>query len=372
MSLKDNFNQALKELLKNEGLVGDGVKASGNKNDADRFKDSVPEGPGGESLAPGSGFAPEETAAPEGYATGISDSIGNGEYREAPEPSAEDFIQSVHNRNSPDPFADFDEPVTGGTSEPSRAERGERPERFEYATSEQPSRNSGGNGGYYNSTRSGTQQGGGNYESAPYNNGRRTDSGQTYPGTGGAYGGRPYGESSYGGRPYGGGFRGGRPPENPYYETEETTVISRNTRISGDVSSFANITVEGSVQGDIKLTKNINVSGKIVGNIECNNAVMAGAQMQGSIASKGQVQMDHDSVLLGNIATQYLDLNGRIKGSVDVGGKAEFKNDAVIVGDITASTISVIDGAVIKGYVNTTFMQESTSNVFPEAITVGE
>ena len=156
------------------------------------------------------------------------------------------------------------------------------------------------------------------------------------------------------------------------HETEETTIISRNTRISGDISSFANINVEGSVQGNIKLTKNIAVSGKVVGNIECNNAVMAGAQMQGSISSKGQVQIDHDSILLGDIDTQYLDLNGRIQGNVEVGGKAEFKNDAIIVGDITASTISVIDGAIIRGFVNTTFMQDSTSNVFPEAITVGD
>ena len=380
MSLKDNFNQALKELLKNEGLVGDGLKGSGNK-DADKFRDAVPESSGGESLTPGGPvFSPEETyGAPEGYATGISDRLSEpSRQAESPEPSPEDFIQSVHNRNSPDPFADFDEPVTEAT-EPARGERTQRPERFEYTTSEQPGKAAPGNeygsagnsgGGYDNSA----------YGNAAYGSSPRGDSGQTYPKTGGAYGGRPYGESSYGNRPYGGGyapgagssFRGGRPPENPYYETEETTIISRNTRINGDVSSFANITVEGSVQGDIKLTKNINVSGKVVGNIECNNAVMAGAQMQGSIASKGQVQMDHDSVLLGNIATQYLDLNGRIKGSVDVGGKAEFKNDAVIVGDITASTISVIDGAVIKGYVNTTFMQESTANVFPEAITVGE
>lgn len=380
MSLKDNFNQALKELLKNEGLVGDGLKGSGSKKEADRFKDTVPESLAGESLAPSEGYAPDSDmqdgynapdpfgapSAPEGYATGISDRMSDR--TNSPEPSAEDFIQSVHNRNSPDPFADFDDTNTDASSEPVRPSRTERPERFEYTTSEQPSENARqrgyGSGNGYNASGGGEQ---------------RADSGQTFPRTGGSYGGRPYGESSYGGRPYGGGyapsgngFRGGRPPENPYYETEETTIISRNTRINGDVSSFANITVEGSVQGDIKLTKNINVSGKVVGNIECNNAVMAGAQMQGSIASKGQVQMDHDSVLLGNIATQYLDLNGRIKGSVDVGGKAEFKNDAVIVGDITASTISVIDGAVIKGYVNTTFMQESTSNVFPEAITVGE
>lgn len=358
MSLKDNFNQALRELLKNEGMVGDGLKNSGSSSEAEKFRDTVPD-MAGEDLNPGS--APERFDAPDGYATGYSGSAAPE--REA-EPSPEDFIRSVHNRNSPDPFADFDD--APGEDAPAYDRTGadrRRPERFEYTTSE----------------REGTSSEGARAAADNSYSDRRADSGQSFPRTNGSYGGRPYGESSYGGRPYGGGFapaggsfRGGRPPENPYYETEETTIISRNTRINGDVSSFANINVEGSVQGDIKLTKNISVSGKVVGNIECNNAVMAGAQMQGSISSKGQVQMDHDSVLLGNIATQYLDLNGRIKGSVDVGGKAEFKNDAVIVGDITASTISVIDGAVIKGYVNTTFMQESTSNVFPEAITVGE
>lgn len=372
MSLKDNFNQALRELLKNEGMVGEGLKnAPGNKTEADKFRDNVPDMQG-EDLTPSSSGYSGEYTAPEGYATGYSESPAP----EQPEPSAEDFIKSVHNRNSPDPFADFDDTPGEDTATDSNRRDADRsrPERFEYTTSEQ-------NGGRYSQT----EPAGRNSRGSDDYGDRRGDSGQSYPRTSGSYGGRPYGESSYGGRPYGGfsptgggagagggGFRGGRPPENPYYETEETTIISRNTRINGDISSFANINVDGSVQGDIKLTKNISVSGKVVGNIECNNAVMAGAQMQGSISSKGQVQMDHDSVLLGNIATQYLDLNGRIKGSVDVGGKAEFKNDAVIVGDITASTISVIDGAVIKGYVNTTFMQESTSNVFPEAITVGE
>lgn len=267
MSLKDNFNQAVKDFLKKDGMVGD-----------DPFKGSV-------------NTTQEDTSdrSKNSYGTSYTDNLraAAGSYKQ-------------------DPFAenDFDAP-----------------------------------------------------EDIP----PQSASGNTYRQPAGSY--TP---------PTGNSFRGGRPPETPYYETEETTIISRNTRISGDISSFANINVEGSVQGDIRLTKNISVSGKVVGNIECNNAVMAGAQMQGCITSKGQVQMDHDSVLLGNIDTQYLDLNGRIKGNVEVGGKAEFKNDAVIVGDITASTISVIDGAVIKGYVNTTFMQESTTNVFPDAIVVGE
>ena len=59
--------------------------------------------------------------------------------------------------------------------------------------------------------------------------------------------------------------------------------------------------------------------------------------------------MDSDTILLGNINTQYADVNGKVKGNIEVGGKAELGSDAVIIGDINASTISVLDGAVIQG-----------------------
>ncbi len=163
------------------------------------------------------------------------------------------------------------------------------------------------------------------------------------------------------------------PADPVFYESEETTVISRNIVITGGtITGFANVHIDGSIKCDVRITKDVNVTGKVVGDITCNNAVMSGSSIQGSIASKGQVRMDRDSVLLGDISTEYLDINGRVKGSVAVGGKAEFKTDAVVVGDITASTITVLDGAVIKGYVNTTFLQDSETNVFPDAITVSD
>jgi cytoskeletal protein CcmA (bactofilin family) len=112
------------------------------------------------------------------------------------------------------------------------------------------------------------------------------------------------------------------------------------------------------------------MSGRVVGDIECNNSSFTGASMQGSVMSKGQVQLDRDSLLLGDITAQYLNINGKIKGNVDVGGKAEFKSEAYILGNISAATITVIDGANIQGYVNTTAFRDSTANVFPESITV--
>ncbi|MFA5658217.1 MAG: polymer-forming cytoskeletal protein [Oscillospiraceae bacterium] len=162
------------------------------------------------------------------------------------------------------------------------------------------------------------------------------------------------------------------PIESPYHDVEEQTIISRNTIIEGSVRSFANVTLEGSVKGDIQSTKNASISGKLIGNLDCNNASMLGSQMQGSILSKGQVKFDRDSLILGNINAVYLDMNGKVKGNIDINGKAEFKSDAYVIGDINVATLTVLEGATISGHVNTTYLQEAPSNIFPEMISMGD
>lgn len=109
----------------------------------------------------------------------------------------------------------------------------------------------------------------------------------------------------------------------------------------------------------------------MVGDIKCNNANMNSAAMQGNLNLKGKVRMDRDTILIGDLSSQYADVNGRIRGKLEIGGKAELKRDAIVFGDINASTIAVTDGAIIQGYVNTTFLsKEDSRSVFPEAISV--
>ncbi len=276
MSLKDNFNQAVKELLKRDGLVGSDLsKNSRQKSELDRYLDTPPQPAKEEPLR------------------------------------AADEIPETEN-------------LSYAKERPQRAYAPEN----DYGMAQGSTVSNAAGGGF----------GGGNNPPPPASEPRAM----------------------------------GRQPETPYFETEETTVISRNTIIDGNIRSFANITIEGSVKGDVQITKNAAVSGKIVGDLACNNATMTGSSMQGNIVSKGQVKLDRDSLILGDISAQYLDMNGKIKGNVDIGGKAEFKSDAIIFGNINASTITVLDGATIQGFVNTTFLQETASNVFPDAIAVSD
>ncbi len=156
-------------------------------------------------------------------------------------------------------------------------------------------------------------------------------------------------------------------------DDNETTIISRNTVIDGNVRSFANMSIDGNIKGNVETTKDIDLNGKIVGNIACNNASLRTSQIQGNIQMKGNAFMERDTLLIGDLSSTYANVNGKIKGNMAITGKAEFKSDAVIFGDISASTITVNDGAIIQGYVSTTFLnKEESKNIFPDAITIGD
>lgn len=154
-------------------------------------------------------------------------------------------------------------------------------------------------------------------------------------------------------------------------ETDELTVISKNTVIDGNVNSLANMRIDGNVKGNVQTTRDVDMSGKVIGDITCNNAGMNSAAMQGNVLLKGRMKMDRDTILIGDLSSQQADINGRIRGKLDIVGKAELKRDAIVFGDINASTLSVIEGAIVQGYVNTTFLSKDDSrNVFPEAISL--
>jgi cytoskeletal protein CcmA (bactofilin family) len=327
MSLKDNFNQAIKEILRRDGAAAPASQAelerlakegkaptvasiaSGNDTTADNFGDM--------NLAPsGSPRVSDADALLRSVRGGDIDGVSRTDSVSYPKGSA---VEALLGNDIPDDYPDYSS-AGRAPGEPRRAEPA----------------------GNYGSDETGyTSQG-------------------AYA-TQGAY--APGGYSAY-------AAAGVGPVNTERFEAEETTIISRNTVIDGNIRAFANVSIEGSVKGDVKITKDITMSGRVVGNIECNNTSLMGASMQGSVVSKGQVQLDRDSLLLGDISAQYVNINGKIRGNIEIGGKAEFKSEAYVLGNISAATITVIDGANIQGYVNTTAFREVSGSVFPESISV--
>lgn len=364
MGIKDNFSQAVKELWKKDGQ-GD----SSSNNNGGTMLDQYLKQDGTDDHAPiqtmESGRAPLETPY---YPSGDQNSAPARSAAEQRMPDPQNQPQSQPNTPPPqqnvqaerydnyDQGGEYDQGGQYG-SQNAQYNRGAAPDNRgyqDYGGSENP-------GAYYqNSAPSGYggggrgEQPGGYRQEAPinYNVNRSINGGA---GNGGAM------------PPSAGGGMGGQNNS----ETDEMSVISKNTSIEGNIRSLANLHIDGNIKGNVETTKNIDMSGKIVGDITCNNAGMNSAAMQGNISLKGRMKMDRDTILIGDLSSQYADINGRIRGKLDIVGKAELKRDAIVFGDINASTIAVTDGAIIQGYVNTTFLsKEDSRNVFPEAISL--
>lgn len=173
------------------------------------------------------------------------------------------------------------------------------------------------------------------------------------------------GGSGYGGTPFAGSMRADG--------AQEMTVISKNTMIDGNVRSFADMKIDGNIKGNVETTKNININGKVVGDLTCDNISMKNSAVQGNVRLKGQAIMANDSMLIGDLTSQVAQLNGKIKGNIEISGKIQLDRDSVIIGDIKAGSIAISDGAVINGFVTTTYLsKDESANIFPESIALGE
>lgn len=155
-----------------------------------------------------------------------------------------------------------------------------------------------------------------------------------------------------------------------YRQAEEMTTISKNTLVVGDIKTLANITIEGSVRGQVAALKDANIRGMLVGDLTCNNSDIKGSSIQGNVTTKGSTYIDNDSVLLGDINAQFASIDGKVKGNIEIGSKIELRQNAIVAGNINTTTISIEDGANIRGYVNTAFLKEQGDSAFPKQFVI--
>lgn len=383
MGIKDNFSQAVKELWKKDGKDGgkdkdDVQNTQPSASELDRYLRDQNNAQGNVLSEDdfNEGNIPLETPY---YRSASSNTAKSGIDADGQQADQAKPTQPMSQTAQAEPENTAQPTDRAAQAQPTNSMRGGAQEQGgqDFRGGEQSAYNQNARRAQGQEMQGGSDSFGRGYDQGGYNN-QGYNGGFGSQGGYGNYGGQSYG-GSYGGGlggPTGmqGGFGGNPPAGGPIperNETDEITVISKNTMIDGNIRSLANMQIDGNIKGNVETTKNIDMSGKVIGDVTCNNAGMISAAMQGNISLKGRMRMDRDTILIGDLSSQYADINGRIRGKLDIVGKAELKRDAVVFGDINASTIAVTDGAIIQGYVNTTFLsKEDSRNVFPDAISI--
>jgi len=91
--------------------------------------------------------------------------------------------------------------------------------------------------------------------------------------------------------------------------SKSASLISRNSRIEGDITGKENIIIEGSVKGSIKTDGSIIVgsSGVIEADVEAENISIQG-NITGNVAARGQLDIQPSGRISGDISARSIDI----------------------------------------------------------------
>ncbi len=100
----------------------------------------------------------------------------------------------------------------------------------------------------------------------------------------------------------------------------DTSIIGPNLTIKGDISGSEDLIIQGKIQGNVHL-KNYNIT----------------------VEEKGSITAD---IWIKNIT-----IKGSVEGNIQASGKVLIESKGHMTGDISASRISIMEGAQFKGSV---------------------
>lgn len=132
---------------------------------------------------------------------------------------------------------------------------------------------------------------------------------------------------------------------------KETSVITADTVITGNIKTGSNLAIQGRVEGDIDCGSSLSVSGSVLGNIRASSVKLEGSTVEGNISSDNSIVILAQGQVTGNLAAADVDNHGKVVGDISAAGSIQMRSTSVLNGNLTAGSIHVESGAIIRGQV---------------------
>ena len=147
-------------------------------------------------------------------------------------------------------------------------------------------------------------------------------------------------------------------------EAPGLTTIAKGTVIIGEINAEGDVELLGSVKGKVASQGDIKANGKVIGDLNGRDIALIACAVQGNINASGLVNVDGDSVVVGDVRAENFCLDGKIKGNVTVEKEAKFQAKAILAGNVTTASIAMSQGAKIQGEVNIPLSEKETDMSF--------
>lgn len=156
-----------------------------------------------------------------------------------------------------------------------------------------------------------------------------------------------------------------RKPEPPV-ASDEVTVITEGSSITGNIQSNGSIDLQGTIIGDVQCNGKLTVTGHVRGNTNSAEFFADNAKLEGEVTTTGTVKVGLGSVVIGNITATSAVIAGAIKGDIDVQGPVVVDTSAVVMGNIKSRSVQINNGAVIEGFCSQSYADVNVESLFSE------
>lgn len=146
----------------------------------------------------------------------------------------------------------------------------------------------------------------------------------------------------------------------------ETSVVSANMKISGDILSEGSLNILGYVKGGVEVLERLSISGIIEGDSVASEICTEQARIQGNVTSRGSVKIGVGSVIIGNVVATSAVIAGAVKGDIDVHGPVILDSTAIVMGNIKSEAVQINSGAIIEGMCSQCYANVNPTAFFEE------
>jgi cytoskeletal protein CcmA (bactofilin family) len=88
------------------------------------------------------------------------------------------------------------------------------------------------------------------------------------------------------------------------------------------------------------------------GNLETPGDALVAGKVQGDLEVKGRLHLFRGAQVKGQVVAGEAKIEGTVDGPVKVGGKLEVGQSARITGDLNAARLTIAEGALVRGSLN--------------------
>lgn len=129
------------------------------------------------------------------------------------------------------------------------------------------------------------------------------------------------------------------------------TIIAEGDEVRGDLRCIGDFELYGTLFGNIIGSGSLKLCGTLTGDAEGATAEVRGGRIKGKLCITNQVEVDGDSVVLGDIKAQSLTLGGKVRGNLDITDSLALAETAAVLGKISTGRLSVAEGAIFQSEV---------------------